>query len=36
MYSKIAVLALWRFGQEWRWISSRFKVETKLSAIELS
>ncbi len=36
MYSKIAVLAIWRFGHEWRWISSLFKVEMKLSAIELS
>jgi hypothetical protein len=31
-----AVLAVCRFGHEWRWINSRFNVETKLSAIELS
>jgi hypothetical protein len=37
MYSKIAVLlAVCRFGHEWRWISSRLRVETRLSAIELS
>jgi hypothetical protein len=36
MYSKIAVLVVCRLGHEWRWISSRFKVETKLSAMELS
>jgi hypothetical protein len=31
-----ALLAICRVGYEWRWISSLFKVETKLSAIELS
>jgi hypothetical protein len=36
MYSMIAVLAIRRLGQEWRWISYCFSVQTKLSAMQLS